>query len=172
MKLFLKICLSISFISCIENKKLDSVCSSKLDLKNKIQNDSIIKKIDTIKGYILEYEYNIKTNKKDGCFTSYFYEKKVKTTKACECYYKNGYLHGNLYLYINDNKILTKYKNIIFDKIKKKYTAKIYVYNKNGKLKEEGYVETNDELDFTLIFDEDSYSIDKIRLNEWKYYKS
>jgi hypothetical protein len=34
----------------------------------------------------------------------------------------------------------------------------------------EGYVSTNDEIDFTPIYNTDSYSLEKIRLNEWKYY--
>ena len=163
MKLMINLCFFIFFINCMENKNLKM--ESKLTNK-----DSIIRKIDTIKGYILEYDFNVKTNKKDGAFLSYYFEKKIKSTLACRANYTNGILSDYCFFYGDNNKIITKYENITFDKKEIKFYAKIMVYNENQILKVEGFVSANDEIDFTPIYNEDSYSLDKIRLNEWKYY--
>jgi|LakMenEpi03Aug12_release.lakeMendotaPanAssembly.Ray.scaffolds.fasta_scaffold340131_2 hypothetical protein len=163
MKLIINFLIFIFFTNCQGNK--NAITKTKLTA-----NDSIVKKIDTITGYVIEFDYNTKTKKRDGQFKSYYYEKKQKTSLACEAFYKNGVLFDYCILFGVNNRIITKYENIIYDKKKKKFFAKIFVFNENEKLKVEGYVSTNDEIDFTPIYNTDSYSLEKIRLNEWKYY--
>jgi|GEM_PF-5360614 len=72
--------------------------------------------------------------------------------------------------YDESEKIITKYEDISYVAKSKTFTAKISVYDKNSKLKEEGLVKTTDELDFSPIFDDASCCFDKINLSEWKYY--
>jgi hypothetical protein len=142
------------------NKFVSSIC-----------NDSIIKRTDTVIGYVIKYDFDDINKYKHGSLESYYYENGKITTKACSANYKYGFLSGEMSFFAEDGKIITRYENIFYDKNRGFYTAKIFVYNVNLNLKEEGYVKTTDELDFSPIFDNADCCFDKIRLNEWKYYK-
>lgn len=151
-------------------------CSNKIESKSlkedniKIKSDSLVKKTDTIIGYIVKYDFNSINNKKHGVFESFFFENGKVLSKACKANYENGFLKGKLEFYDDSEKIITKYEDIKYDAESKTYTAKIFVYDKNNKLKEEGFVKTTDELDFSPIFDDASCCFEKINLNGWKYY--
>ena len=151
-------------------------CSSKIENKSikedttKINNDSIVQKSDTIIGYIVKYDFDSINKRKHGILESFFFENGKVISKACKANYENGILKGKMEFYDESEKIITKYEDISYDAKSKTYTAKISVYDKNSKLKEEGLVKTTDELDFSPIFDDASCCFDKINLSEWKYY--
>lgn len=152
-------------------------CSNKIESKSfkedtiKINSDdSLVQKTDTIIGYIVKYDFDSINNKRHGAFESFFFENGKVLSKACKANYENGFLKGKLVFYDESEKIITKYEDIKYDAESKTYTAKIFVYDKNYKLKEEGFVTTTDELNFSPIFDDASCCFDKINLNEWKYY--
>lgn len=159
--LFLCINLSIKFNdNRFENNKI--ISSS--------QNDTIIKITDTVIGYVVKYDFDSINKCKHGTLESYHFENGKITSKACLANYKYGYLSGEMIFFSDDGKIITRYENILFDKKSDFYTAKIFVYDSKLNLKEEGYVKTSDELDFSPIYDSADCCFDKIRLNEWKYY--
>ena len=151
-------------------------CSSKIENKSikedttKINSDSIVQKTDTIIGYIVKYDFDRNNNKRHGVFESFYFENGKILSKACKANYENGILKGKMEFYDENGKIITKYEDIKYDAKSKTYSAKIFVYDKNYKIKEEGFVTTTDELDFSPIFDDASCCFDKINLSEWKYY--
>lgn len=152
-------------------------CSNKSDNKllneeyvNKISIDTLVQRTDTIIGYITKYSYDDINKRKHGAFESFFFENGKILSKACEANYENGFLKGQLTFYDESGKIITKYENLTYDIKSKTYTAKILVYDKNYKLKEEGLIKTTDELDFSPIFDDSSCCFEKNNLDEWKYY--
>jgi len=151
-------------------------CSNKIESKSikedttKINSDSIVQKTDTIIGYIVKYGFDSINKRKHGVLESFFFENGKVLSKACKANYENGILKGKLEFYDESEKIITKYEDIKYHAESKTYTAKIFVYDKNYKLKEEGFVTTTDELDFSPIFDDVSCCFDKINLSEWKYY--
>lgn len=169
---------SIYFFKCTIILSLTILfgCSSKIENKSikedttKINNDSIVQKTDTIIGYIVKYNFDSINKRKHGVLESFFFEKGKVISKACKANYENGILKGKMEFYDESEKIITKFEDIKYDAKSKTYTAKIFVYDKKYKIKEEGFVTTTDELDFSPIFDDASCCFDKINLSEWKYY--
>ena len=166
MNYFLILFLCINLTVKCNNNRFENI---KIISSN--QNDTIIKITDTVIGYVVKYDFDKINKYKHGTLESYYFENGKITSKACLANYKHGYLSGEMIFFSEDGKIITRYENILYDRKRDFYTAKIFVYDTKLNLKEEGYVKTTDELDFSPIFDNADCCFEKIRLNEWKYNK-
>lgn len=160
-KLFVLIIFSGFLFNCENTKKNE----------NTNNEQTYARKTDTIIGYILDYSVNVKNGLRHGLFESYYYIDGVKQGKASVINYKNGRIDGEAYFYTLGEKLITRFENISYSQMDSVFTAKIYVYYLSGKIKEEGEVQTTDELNFTTIMDDSSCCFTKINHKNWKYYK-
>ena len=132
--------------------------------------DDLLLHADTIHGYIFKYCIDTKTGLREGQFESFYFSKGVNKGLACRMSYKSGKPNGDAYFYIPNEKLVTRYENITFLDEPKTFQARIFVYDLEGNLKEEGDVQTSDEGNITIIMDDASCCFRKINLDKWKYY--
>lgn len=143
-----------------ENQIKQKIIKNKKKEYKKIS-DSIVFIIDTVNEYVYEYNFNIKTNRRDGEFKSYYFDrdKKKKKELSCVSFYKNDILYSYCLIYEN-NKLITKYTDIYFNDKLKKYFADATTYDSAGNIKEFKKIKTTDEMDFAPLLDSISFYFD------------